>query len=330
MFGVTLFPIIGLILIAILFVLGTVFRNVEAAEHERQLEEIEEATAATAERERQHRETATATAERERQRRETAATALTRAEGVLNKQYEPRDIARNDNGNYKNDVHERERFQRPSTPAHNNHYRPATPVHLMRPISGNELQHHSRIGSPTGVPSYRQLNADLSRIGSETDTGFKTFNELTETERSEVTNLAQCMIGVEKSLLDPVLARINATGDGRPTQYVIGRFDKSNDGQLTASHKFIRRSFKIKDKTTKLCRFARFRIISTGGGLYALMFQDYTPYVDEHAPQFDVFYMKGAKERSHWENLVVTLHYNSVPINISHMLILIPGGKHNS
>lgn len=258
-----------------------------------------------------------------------------------NRPYEPRVTARDVNsGHYThNDHHERVRFQRPVTPVQTNHYRPVTPVQQIRPITPVQqirpitpvaVDQRARIASPTGVPSYRQINNALSNIASEMDSDFKTYNELSEEERATVANLSQCMIDVEQSLLDPFLERINARGNGRSAQYVVGKFDKTHDAQLTPSQRFIRKSFKIKNKRTKTCRFARFRIRDSGSSYYRLVFHDYTPYVEEHAPKFDVFNQERDKERSHWENVRVMLHYNSELMNVSHMLILVPGGKARS
>lgn len=238
--------------------------------------------------------------------------------------YDPKDVARHDNGYYNNENHERVRFQRPATPVQNNHYRPVTPVHQIRPITPHGIaEERTRIASPTGVPSYRQ-SGESSDVGA----GYKTYQDLTDEERSGVTDLSRCYIDIRRSELDPFLNRINAMGTGVTAQYVVGRFDKTNDSQLSPSHRFIRKSFKIKNKKTNKCRFARLRVIDSGDGYYRLVFNDYTPYVAEHAPRFDVYNnQEKADERSHWENVNVVLHFNSERINISHLLILMPGGK---
>lgn len=237
--------------------------------------------------------------------------------------YEPKDVARNDNGYYNNENHEKVRFQRPATPVQTNHYRPVTPVHQIRPITPhNTAEDRTRITSPTGVPSYRQ-SGESSDVGA----GYKTYQELTDEERSGVTDLSRCFIDIRQSELDPFLNRINAAGGGRTVQYVVGRFDKTADSQLSPSHRFIRKSLKIKDKRTNKCRFARLRVVNSGEGYYRLVFHDYTPYVEEHSPRFDVYSQERADERSHWEKVVVVFHFNSERINISHLLILMPGGK---
>lgn len=228
----------------------------------------------------------------------------------------------------------RDHNQRPATPIQTNHYRPATPIHQIRPItpSGGGESQRVRITSPTDVLSYRQLNELVSRVESETEdaaaAGFKTYQELTEDEQAKVANLSQCTIDVEQSVLDQVLAQINATGDGTAVQYVIGMFDKSGDGpQLTPSDKFIRHSFKIKNKKTNTFRFARLIIKDSGGDFYRLAFHDYTPYMEKYNPRFDVFKFEKGKEKSHWINMNILLHHNSERIDISHMSVLVPGSK---
>lgn len=225
-------------------------------------------------------------------------------------------------------------YQRPGTPVQINHYRPATPVHQIRPITPSDtvpLQHQRVPASPTDTADgYRQLNSAITRIESETEAGFKTYAELTEDERAEVANLGQCIVDVDKSALEPLLAKITFKGDDRTARYVVGRFDKSDDGLLSQSHKFIRQSFRIVNKKTNTCRLARLRVQDSGEDRYRLTFHDYTPYVDKSTPKFDVYNMEKTKERFGWVTVKsVLLHYNTEPISVSHMLILVPSGKGN-
>lgn len=310
MFSAVLIPVIGLILIGVLLLFSVLFRSGEATA----TDEVQEEPAVQDNR--AVRNVVEPVVDHETHHRAHVHS------------YEPDSVARNDNGYYNNGHHDRERFQRPATPSHTNHYRPSTPIHQIRPITPNEQR--ARIASPTGVPTYRQSNAVPAQLKSSRDDDFRSYEELSDEERAEVANLGQCMIDIEQAVLDPFLERINATGDGRTARYVIGKFDKSADGQLTPSQKFIRKSFKIKNRGTNTCRFARFRIRDSGDGYYRLVFHDYTPYVEEHAPRFDVFNLERTRERSHWEKIRVTFHYNTEMVNLSQMLVLVPGGKSHS
>ncbi|KAG8323934.1 hypothetical protein J6590_104048 [Homalodisca vitripennis] len=173
---------------------------------------------------------------------------------------------------------------RPITPVQNNHYRPATPVLAPSPAT----IHHSQTA------------------GSDHSKMFRQYQELSADERDGIVDLNQCIIDVERSRLDPLLNLINGGGDGRSSvEYVVCYFNKKIDKQLTPSERFIRKSFKIKNRQTGTSRFARLKISNVNPVYYRLTFHDYTPYVEQHSPKYDVFDHAIAKERSHWEQVEV-------------------------
>lgn len=223
---------------------------------------------------------------------------------------------------------ETERFQRPVTPIQSNHYRPITPIHHrpVTPVIEQQPQQTDRVWSPVNAAGQQHQQ---SRNVSDPEKDFKTYQDLTEEEKIEIVNLNQCYVDVERSNLDPLLALINAKGDGRPVQFVVGQFDKSSDKQLSPSERFVRRSFKIKNRQSNTSRFARLRIINSDARYYRLMFHDYTPYLANHAPRFDVFRQEVNKDRCRWEEVGIYLYYNTKSINIKHMRILVPVSKTN-
>lgn len=192
-----------------------------------------------------------------------------------------------------------DRRQRPVTP---NHYRPPTPQNQRPP-------------TPMGV---QQLENERS---------FKEFNELTDDEKEGIIDLNQCSVDVLRSKINPLLDLIKSKGDGSVVDHVIAYFKKSNDTQLTSSDKVVRKSFKIKNKKSNTCRFARMRITPLDSDFYRLTFKDYTPYVEEHVPKFDVFRQEIGNDRSHWEPVDAALYHNSHVIGVKQLSVLVPGRK---
>lgn len=209
------------------------------------------------------------------------------------------------------------RFPRPATPIQSNHYRSVTAVvHRPTPTVPNaEKNAAAKADRPQDV-----VSEDSSR-------DFKKYQDLTAAEKDGIVNLNQCTIHVGRSVLDPILALIGGGNNEPVVEYLIAYFDKRNDKYLSPSEKFVRKSFKIKTQQSNMCRFARLKIVASDANYHRLTFYDYTPYVDEHSPKFDVSKQLVGPERSHWESIDVSLHHNTQAINAKVMRVLVPGKK---
>lgn len=210
--------------------------------------------------------------------------------------------------------------------------RPVTPSHIQRPPTPGGNHYRSPRSNTPGVDNvqYRATgttDADALKETLEHERMFKNYKELTQGEKDEIADFENLTITVyiQRSYLDPLLDLIKKNGDGGPVENVIAYFNKKNDKELSPSDKFVRRSFKIKNKRSNMCRFARLSIDSKSDkGFYKLGLRDYTPYMEEHAPKFDAYKQEISTERSHWEEVEAGLNYNTQKLDVAKISILVP------
>jgi len=205
---------------------------------------------------------------------------------------------------------------RPATPV-NTHYRSKTPVLQIVTTPVNSV--HNSVDETS-------RNATLNN-SSEHERMFRKYNELSVTEKANIGDLGAYTITiyVNRNHIDPLRQLIAEKGGGGPVTSFIAYFSKKNDKDLSPSDKIIRRSLKIKNQRgNNTCRFARLIVNTEDANYYSLKLQDYTPYVEAHAPKFDTFKHIVTEERCRWEEVPASVSYNSQRININSLSVLVP------
>lgn len=202
----------------------------------------------------------------------------------------------------------------------------------FRPIS--PLVTVSTLVKPSDTTSKKQEQSpNKEEHNEDPDKHFRKYDELTSDEKSKIVDPRDITIEINRSKLDPLLDLIKKKGGGGEVKIIIGYFNKTNDKYISTSDTLVRRSLKIPGANST-CRFARLERngsikISTKEN-YRLVVHDYTPYIDAHSSNYDVFKHEVSKERAQWTQVEAGLFYKTKLIWVKHLTVMIPVTKEAS